>query len=352
MAVKFRDYYEVLGVKRNATEDDIRQAFRKLARKYHPDVNHNDSTAEEKFKEINEANEVLSDTEKRKKYDQLGANWKNGADFSPPPGWQREGVSYEDYRSVYGNEYRRKTTQTRTTTSTDSGGSIFSDFFEMLFGEGETKTNHQSSTKRNRDAEIEIHISLEDAHRGGRQRIALQKPRVCPACRGEGHFGSSTCPSCKGTKQVYVQKPIEINIPVGARDGAVIKAVGQGHRGSDGKRGDLYIKIKLKPHAHFAISGDDVFADLLLTPSEAALGTGIEIPTIDGKANIRISPGAQSGQRMRLKEHGLNKRGGGRGDHYLKIKIVVPANLTEREKELYEQLAQASTFKPRQSHGS
>ncbi len=349
MAVKFRNYYEVLGVKRNATDDEIRQAFRRLARQYHPDVNQNDSAAEEKFKEINEANEVLSDAEKRKKYDQLGANWKNGADFSPPPGWRREQVNYEEVRNIYGEEYRSRTTHTRT-TSTDSGGGIFSDFFEMLFGDNEAKSSSKSTTsRRNRDAEIEIHISLEDAHRGGRQRIALQKPRLCPACRGEGRFGSSLCPSCRGTKQVYVQKPLDINIPVGARDGAVIKAAGHGHRGSDGKRGDLYIKIKLKPHSVFAVSGDDVFADLLITPSEAALGAGIEILTIDGKANIRIAPGSQSGQRMRLKEHGMNKRGGGRGDHYLKIKIVVPATLTERERELYKQLAEASAFKPRQA---
>jgi DnaJ-class molecular chaperone len=349
MAVKFRDYYEVLGVKRTAGEDEIRQAFRRLARQYHPDMNQNDSTAEEKFKEINEANEVLSDAEKRKKYDQLGASWKNGADFSPPPGWQRERVTYEEYRSAYGDEYQRKTTQTRTTTSESSGG-IFSDFFEMLFGDSDSKANNKSSaTKRNHDAEIEIQLSLEDAHRGGRQRIALQRPRLCPACRGEGRFGSSICPSCKGTKQVYVQKPIEVNIPLGVRNGAVIKAPGHGHRGSDGKRGDLFIKIKLKLHAHFAVSGDDTYADLLLAPWEAALGTSLEIPTVDGKVSIRIAPGSQSGQRMRLKEHGLSKRGGGRGDHYLKIRIVVPATLTERERELYKQLSEASNFKPRHS---
>ena len=171
MAVKFKDYYEILGVKRDATEDQIRQAFRKLARKHHPDLNPGDKAAEERFKEINEANEVLSDSEKRKRYDQLGANWQNGAEFTPPPGWGRVNVDYEDLSSVF------------------SGGG-FSDFFESLFGGGrsagqnDARRRSSRSRAKGQDAEAEMEISLEDAHRGGRHRITLQSARVCPTCNG------------------------------------------------------------------------------------------------------------------------------------------------------------------------
>jgi DnaJ-class molecular chaperone len=340
MAVKFKDYYEVLGIKRNATEDEIRQAFRRLARQYHPDLNPTDKTAEEKFKELNEANEVLSDPEKRKKYDLLGANWKNGADFTPPADWQRTQTRYNtDFREVF----------TTDSAKNDEGFGFggFSEFFETIFGGGRASTqSHQppppsgqrsKSTKPRsvHDSEIEISISLEEAHRGGRQKIAIQqKARTCPACRGAG--------------QVLTQKTVEVNIPLGARDGAIIKAAGQGHRiNGSNQRGDLYIKIRLKPHKVFSVSGDDLNAEIPITPWEALFGASIEIPTLEGKAEIKIQQGSQGGQRMRLREYGLSKRGGGRGDYFIKLKIVVPPNPTEKEKELFQQLAETSQFKPR-----
>jgi DnaJ-class molecular chaperone len=354
MPVKFRDYYEVLGVTRNASEDEIRQAFRKLARQCHPDMNPGDKTAEDKFKQLNEANEVLSDPEKRKKYDQLGANWKNGADFTPPPGWQKSQVRYKtNYKDVFTNE------QQRSDEGFGFGG--FSDFFEAIFGGGNRQTtqnhqrsqNPQSSQSRkpqtSHDFEIEITIPLEDAHKGGRQKIALhQKARTCPACRGEKRLGSNLCPACKGAGQVLTQKTVDVNLPLGVRDGAVIKAAGQGHRISgSNQRGDLYIKIKLKPHSVFAVSGDDLNAEIAIAPWEAIFGASLEVPTIEGKAEIKIQAGAQGGQRMRLRGYGLSKRGGGRGDYYIKLKIVVPQNPTEKEKELYKELAEISQFKPR-----
>jgi curved DNA-binding protein len=351
MPVKFRDYYEVLGVKRNASEDEIRQAFRKLARQYHPDVNPGDMSAEEKFKEINEANEVLSDAEKRKKYDQLGASWKNGADFTPPPGWQKTHVRYTtDFQDIYTNDSQRP----------DEGFGFggFSEFFETLFGGSSRQTaqNQQRSqssqgrrSQSSHDSEIEISIPLEEAHKGGRQKIALkQKARTCPACRGEKRLGSNLCPACKGVGQVLTQKTVDVNIPLGVRDGAIIKAAGQGHRiNGSNQRGDLYIKIKLKPHNLFTVSGDDLNAEIPITPWEAVFGANLEVPTIEAKAEIKIQPGAQGGQRLRLRNYGLNKRGGGRGDYYIKLKIVVPQNPTEKEKELFQQLAEISQFKPR-----
>jgi curved DNA-binding protein len=359
MPVKFKDYYQVLGLARNATDDEIRQAYRKLARQYHPDFNQGDKTSEEKFKELNEANEVLSDPEKRKKYDQLGANWKNGADFTPPPGWQRTNVRYTtDFRDSF---------YTETAKSEDGFGfGGFSDFFEAIFGGGRQTTqsgqrpqtgqrgqsNQSRKTPNSQDSEIEIAIPLEDAHKGGRQKIALsQKARTCPACRGEKKLGSNLCPACKGAGQVLTQKTVDVNIPVGVRDGAVIKAAGQGHRiNGSNQRGDLYIKIKIKSHPIFTVSGDDLNAEIPLAPWEAVLGATLEVPTIEGKAEIKIQPGAQGGQRMRLRNQGLNKRGGGRGDYYIKLKLVVPPNPSDQEKQLYQQLSEITTFKPRQTN--
>ncbi|HXG91361.1 MAG TPA: J domain-containing protein [Blastocatellia bacterium] len=333
MAVKFKDYYETLGIKREATEDQIRQAYRKLARKYHPDVNPGDKSAEEKFKEINEAYEVLSDPEKRKRYDQLGPNWKNGADFTPPPGWSRVNVDFDNLGSIFG------------------GG--FSDFFETLFGGGRaaqatTGARARARTAKGQDAEAEMEISLEDAHRGGRHRITIQAVRACPTCNGTGTSSGVVCTTCRGSGQVLSPKTIDVNIPPGARDGSVIKLPKQGQPGmGGGEPGDLYIRLKIKPHPNFTVAGDDITVEVPITPSEAVLGAKIEVPTIDGKAEMKIPAGAQGGQRMRLRGQGLNKRGGGRGDEYVKLKIVVPTHPSERERELYKELASASRFNPR-----
>jgi curved DNA-binding protein len=340
MAVKFKDYYEVLGVARDATDEQIRQAFRKLARKHHPDLNPGDKAAEEKFKELNEANEVLSDPEKRKRYDRLGANWKAGAEFTPPPGWGNVNVEYGDLSDLF-------------------GGGGFSDFFETLFGGG-AKTNRRepagqqrrgprsSRSTRGQDAEAEMSISLEDAHKGGVHRITLQGARACPTCNGSGESGGVVCATCRGAGQVLNPKTIDVNIAPGAREGSVIKVRNQGQPGLDGSEaGDLYIKLKMKPHGTFSISGDDVTTEVAITPWEAALGATIAVPTIEGKAEMKIPAGSQSGQRLRLRGQGLSKRGGGRGDLYVKLKIVVQGNLSEKEKQLYKELAEASQFNPR-----
>jgi curved DNA-binding protein len=336
MAVKFKDYYEVLGVKRDATDEQIRQAYRKLARKHHPDVNPGDRVAEDRFKEINEANEVLSDPGKRKRYDQLGPNWKDGSDFTPPPGWGRINVQFDDLGSVF------------------SGGG-FSDFFQMLFGGARTsgpaeqrRPGTRAKSGRGQDADAEMEISVEDAHRGGRHRITIQGSRSCSACSGSGISSGVVCVKCRGSGQVFSPRTIDVNIPPAARDGSVIKVRKQGQPGAGGNEaGDLYIKLRVKPHPVFIVSGDDITADIPISPWEAVLGASVEVPTIDGKAEIKIPPGAQGGQRLRLRGQGLNKRGGGRGDQYIKLKIVVPAQPTDREKQLFRDLAGASNFNPR-----
>src|SRR5262245_21430924 len=336
MAVTFKDYYEILGVKRDATDEQIRQAYRKLARKHHPDVNPGDKVAEDKFKEINEANEVLSDPDKRKRYDQLGANWKDGAEFTPPPGWGRVNVPLDDLGGIF-------------------GGGGFSEFFETLFGGGRASgpgDNRRRSTRsrgtRGQDAEAEMEISLEDAHNGGRHRITLQGTRLCPTCSGTGTTSGAVCPQCRGAGNVMSPKTIDVNIPPAAREGSVIKVKKHGQPGATpNDAGDLYIKLKIKHHPIFTVSGDDINAEVPVTPSEAVLGATIEVPTIDGKAEVKIPAGAQGGQRLRLRGQGLNKRGGGRGDAYVKLKVVVPSHPTDREKQLYKDLAEASRFNPR-----
>ena len=334
MAVKFKDYYELLGVKRDATDEQIRQAYRKLARKHHPDVNPGDKVAEDKFKEINEANEVLSDPEKRKRYDQLGPNWKNGAEFTPPPGWGRVNVQFDDLGSMF------------------SGGG-FSEFFETLFGgakpagqEENRRRGTRTRSGRGQDAEAEMEISLADAHGGGRHRITLQGTRTCSACNGKGTTSGVVCASCRGAGHVLSPKTIDVNIPPAAREGSVIKVNKHGQPGSS-EPGDLYIKLKVRPHPIFTVSGDDITAEVPISPWEAVLGATIEVPTIDGKAEVKVPAGAQGGQRMRLRGQGLNRRGGGRGDQYVKLKVVVPMHPTDREKQLYRELSEASQSNPR-----
>ncbi len=325
MSVKFRDYYEILGVKRDATEDQIRQAFRKLARKYHPDVNPDDKTAEDKFKEINEAYEVLSDSDKRRRYDRLGANWKDGAEFTPPPDFT---YSQGDVSDIF------------------SGGGVFSDFFEMLFGE--SSQPRKARTARGEDAQAEMTISLEDAHRGGIHRLSVQSVRRCPDCNGAGASSKRICVKCRGAGRVVTPRSIDVKIPPGARDKSVIKLSGQGQPGSgSGPSGDLYLTLRITPHPLFTVSGDDVTVESPIAPWEAVLGARIEVPTLDGKAEMKVPAGSQGGQRLRLRGQGLNKRGGGRGDEYVKLKIVVPTSPTERERQLFRELAADNSFKPR-----
>jgi DnaJ-class molecular chaperone len=334
MSVTFKDYYEVLGVKREAPPDQIKTAYRKLARKYHPDVNPKDKRAEEKFKEINEAYEVLSDPDKRKRYDELGANWKNGSEFTPPAGWSRVDVDPAEFGDMFGR-------------------SGFSDFFETFFGGAKSTTRtrthrRRGSPARGRDAEAEMAVSLEDAHQGGVHRITLQGSQMCPTCGGTGDQAGRSCMTCRGSGQVLAPKTIDIKIPPAARDGSVVKIARQGHPSMEGgEAGDLYIKLRVEPHPLFTVSGDDLLVDIPITPWEAVLGATIEVPTIDGRANVTVPAGAQGDQKLRLRGQGLNKRGGGRGDLYVKLKIVVPASPTEREKQIYRDLAKTSKFNPR-----
>jgi len=275
MAVKFQDYYEILGVQRTASEAEIKKAHRKLARKFHPDLNPNNKTGEEKFKQIQEAYDVLGDAEKRQKYDQLGANWKNGAEFTPPPNW--EGF---DFNEVFNRGGASGGRTRQGPPPGGGGGGGFSDFFESLFGGGGIPGFGKGAA----EAEAELALPLDEMHRGASRRLNVR-------------IGNT-------------QKSIEVRIPPGARDDSRIRVPGGGLNG-----GDLFVRLKMEHHAQFTVKGDDTEVDVPLTPWEAALGTTVEVPTLDGKAEIRIPSGVASGQKLRLKSQGLNLRGGGRGDH-------------------------------------
>ena len=335
MAVQFRDYYDVLGVAKMATEDEIKRAYRKLARKYHPDVNPGDKSAEEKFKEINEAYEVLSDADKRKKYDTLGPNWKAGQDFRPPPNWEGANVEFGDFGDLFGS---------------GQGASGFSDFFESLFGGRRGPRRGAGFAMRGQDVEAEIPLTLEEAHRGVKRTITLQVTETCPDCKGSGLKDGKTCPTCRGAGAIRRPKSLEVTIPQGVRDGSVIRLPGQGEPGSSGApAGDLFLRVRLQPHRLFNTIGEnDVQIELPVAPWEAALGAKIPVPTLDGPVEMKIPAGAQGGQRLRLRGQGLNRRGGGRGDEYVKIRIVNPPKLAPKEKELFEKLAAESRFDARE----
>src|SRR5262245_16448831 len=306
MAVKFRDYYETLGLSRQATDEQIRNAYRKLARKHHPDVNPGNKEAEEKFKEINEAYSVLSDPTKRKQYDELGQNWKAGADFRPPPDWSR------DVRVDFGNL---------------GGYGNFSDFFESMFGSARrgTATSEAGFTTRGRDLEAEIRIPLEEAHRGTTRAGALRGPDE-------------------------KQKSIRINIPAGVSDGELIHIPNEGAAGTrGGPAGDLFVTVRLEPHPVFKVLGDgNVEANLPVSPWEAALGAPVRVTTLDGPVELSVPANTQNGQRLRLRGQGMSRRGGGRGDQYVRIQIVNPPTLSPTERELFQRLASESRFDPRQ----
>jgi curved DNA-binding protein len=319
MPVKFRDYYEILGVGRTAKDDEIKKAYRKLARKFHPDLNPNNKQSEEKFKEIQEAYEVLSDADKRKRYDQLGANWKNGADFTPPPNWGAGGGGFQGtiiVEDLFG----------RGAGLARPGGSAFSDFFEALFGgmgglggsagtdPGRRRTGSRAA--RGAESETELALPLEDMHRGTMRKLTVR-------------LGNA-------------EKTIDVRIPPGARDDSKVRIPAGGPNG-----GDLYVRLRQQPHPQFTVKGDDTEVEVSIAPWEAALGASVEVPTLDGKAEIRVPPGIASGQRLRLRGQGLNIRGGGRGDHFARLKIVLPKELTEAEKKLFEELARISHFRPR-----
>ena len=312
MAVQFRDYYETLGVSKTANEDEIRSAFRKLARKYHPDVAKDKKTAEEKFKQINEAYEVLSDPEKRRKYDQLGENWNQPGGFQPPPQWgagQPGGGFHRGSGENGGVEF-------------EFGGTGFSDFFEAFFGGGRGRSafggfgQRETMAERGSDVEADIMVTLEEALHGSTRQVSLRRA------------GSTKT-------ETY-----QVRIPRGVREGQRIRLAGQGEASErGGKSGDLFLRVRLARHPDFSVEGSDLVHEVKIAPWQAVLGDQLIVPTLEGNARLKLPSGTQGGQRFRLRERGLSGVSGQRGDLYVVVQIALPKKLTEREREIWEQLA-------------
>lgn len=377
MGPNYKDYYKLLGVEKGASDKEIKSAYRKLARKFHPDVNPNDKAAEEKFKEISEAYEALSDKDKREKYDRFGDQWKaysqnNGAAAPGGPGGG-------GFRVEYGGE---------------GGGAQFGDlndlfgtlFGEQMFGGGARQSERFSSyggggnyapARRGQDIEAAITVSLEDAYQGGTRAIQIATPERCDTCRGQGvrSTGQShkcpacngtgkgygvlgrggvcdtcggsgqtdleTCPTCRGAGEIEKPRRVEVKIPAGVADGQKIRLAGQGGKGPAGA-GDLFLVVRMQPHPVFERKGDDLYVDIPVFYTDAALGGEVKVPTLKGtRLTMTVRPGTQSGQLLRLSGQGMPRLrgGGGSGDLYARVRITVPKTLSPRERELLSELA-------------
>jgi len=397
-----KDYYEILGVKKSASADDIRKAFRKLARKFHPDVNPGDKAAEEKFKALSEANEVLSDPKKRKIYDQVGfysdnidpataeayarAGATGGAGF---PGGQQpggQGVPF-DFGGFDFSDFINSAGRGQPSSSTSGGSGSFRDIFSGIFGGGRGAAQAEEGPEPGTDLEYQVNVPFWTAIRGGVMRLnitrndvcatchgqgAIESPGKCPECNGTGQITQTggrmkfnvqcprchgtgknltTCPTCHGDGTVTHTEPLEVRIKAGTRDGQRIRLPGKGNAGAHGGvPGDLYAIIRAGDHPVFHRDGDDISLTVPVSATEAALGAKIEVPTIDGRALLKIPPGTQSGQKLRLREKGVPSatREGVRGDEIVEITVTVPMPRDERTKELLRELAKLNPEDPRE----
>ncbi len=306
--MKYKDYYDILGIERNAGADEIKKAYRKLARKYHPDVS-KEPDAEEQFKQVAEAYETLKTPEKRAAYDQLGSH-QPGQDFQPPPDW---GKQFGDTQFSFDDV-------------------DLSDLLAGLAG-GRHHAGRQGANLAmpGQDYEVTAHLSLEDAYRGALVDLNLTVPEYDEHGRPR-----------------RVQRAFKVRVPKGATDGQRLRLPGKGGKGFNGGRdGDLYLNIALHPHSLYRVSGHDLYVDLPLTPWEAALGAAVEVPTPGGPVRLKVPPGTPAGQKLRLARRGLPKPRDGEGDLFAIVQIVVPTVLTERERALFKELAEGSTFNPR-----
>lgn len=307
MARNYKDYYQILGVDRNASEKEIKSAYRKLARKYHPDINPGDKAAEEKFKEVGEAYEVLSDKDKRTKYDQYGQYWEQagqpGGGGQPPPGWDTFTFDYGGPGGQGGVDF-------------GGGGEGFSDFFEMLFGQGarrgaatrETPHGRRRAPTRGENIEAEMEFSLEDAFHGTKKSFTLGN------------------------------RKLEVTVPKGVKDGQKIRLAGQGEEGHAG-RGDLLIKVKLRAHPVYERRGDDLYVDVPVDYVAAALGGEVQVPTLSGRVTMKVPAGTSGGRVFRLPGQGMPKlKDSTRGDLYAKVRVTIPEAIPEREKQFLQQI--------------
>ncbi len=372
-----RDYYEILGVSKNASQDDIKKAYRKIAMQFHPDRNPNNKQAEEKFKEAAEAYEVLSDTEKRQRYDRYGHDGlRAGQDFH---GFTDIHDIFSSFGDIFGSAF---------------GGSIF----EEAFGSRSSRQRKQQQTGvPGSDLKVNLKLTLEEIATGVEKKLKIKAYKTCELCGGSGARSTSSrttcptcngsgeirqvsrsvfgqfvnistcntcngegkiikdfCPECRGEGRVHGEKTIKINIPPGVSEGNYIPLRNQGNAGKrGGPNGDILVIIEEEPHNIFVRQGNDIILDLLISFPEAALGADIEIPTLTGKAKLHIEPGTQSGKILRMREKGLPQLNGyGRGDQLVRINVWTPTRLTTKDKEILKELLNRDTMKPREGDKS
>jgi molecular chaperone DnaJ len=396
-----KDYYEILGVKKSASAEEIRKAFRKLARKYHPDVNPGDKSAEEKFKALSEANDVLSDPKRRKIYDQIGFYSDNidpaaaeayarggptgAGGFGDFPGGGQasggQGVPFDFSGFDFSDLMDQAGRQRRT-----GGGGGFRDIFSGIFGGGRAAAPAETGPEPGSDLEYQVNVPFWTAIRGGVMKLNITRQDTCSNCHGQGYIEApgkcpecngtgqitqtggrmkfnvacprcqgtgkniSTCPTCHGEGTVSRTEPMEVRIKAGTRDGQRIRLAGKGNAGErGGVAGDLYVIIRIEPHPVFRRDGDDIYLTVPVSAAEAALGAKIEVPTIDGRALLKIPPGTQPGQKLRLREKGVPSatKEGVRGDEIVEVTVSVPMPRDERTKELLRELAKLNPEDPR-----
>lgn len=322
-----KDLYEVLGVKRDASEKEIRSAYRRLARKYHPDVNPSDTSAEAMFKEINAAHDVLSDPEKRKKYDKYGDKWEFADQIEQAQRQQSAGDFFRRAQQggAGGSDYR-----------IDSDAD-FGDVFGNLFRQ---RPRRQPAKRKGDDIDYPMDVTLEEAAGGTTRTLSMQVPETCATCGGTGQVAGATCHLCQGLGSKIETKRFEVKIPSGVQEGSRVRIAGKGQPGiNGGPNGDLYLIISLRPHERFERKGDDLYEEVPVPLTEVVLGGEVEVPTVRGRALLNIPPETQNGRTFRLAGLGVpHLNGSGKGDLYAKVRVVLPTHLSEREKQLFEEL--------------
>jgi len=318
-----KDYYNILGVKRNASEQEIKQAYRRLARKHHPDVNPGDKSAEAKFKEINEAYEVLSDKENREKYDQ----WQYADQFEKV---RQQQTPFRDFG------------RSSDTSSFYSGGDDMGGLFDELFrGTGTRTYTRRAQPRRGRDIQSPVEVTLDEAYHGTKRTLSLQTEEPCPTCKGSGLIQNVPCATCQGSGAVARIKRLEVKIPPGVKNGSRVRIAGKGQPGYGGPNGDLYLVVSVKPHRLFERRGDDLYVEVPVPLTVAVLGGEVQVPTLKGKLALKIPAETQNGRAFRLKGQGMPHLGNSsQGDMLAKVNIILPTKLSPQEKELFRRLSE------------
>ena len=342
MAITERDYYAVLGLPRTATPEEIKKAYRRLARQYHPDLHGGSKKAdmEKKFKELNEANEVLGDPDKRKKYDRYGHRWQ-------------EAEAYEKAREQAGAGQGGASGFQWRQESAPGEGQDFGDFFENIFRRGsDTRRGggapFEGFAIQGEDLETTVRLTLREVLTGVSRRVQLSEPVPCPTCGGTGRQRGRLCPTCGGTGSRAELRTIDVKIPAGVQDGTRVRVAGKGAPGHNGgKPGDLYLLVQIEPHAVFQRQGSDILVQLPVWPWEAVLGADVLVPTLTDPVRVKVPLGSRAGAKLRLKGKGLPTATGGRGDLFFTLQIVMPPSLSDEDRKLYEELARAPHPDPR-----